>query len=456
MNQEKKKRAGRYSWLLPFFKIGCIGFGGGTSLIPVIEQEMVQKEEKITKEEYETAVIVSSITPGALPVEISSMLGKILGGTRGMLLAAVGMALPGALATLLLVSGMSVVNDNILDQIKLLSVGVSAFILAMLTMYITGTIQWAKEKKRTFLAVGIIAGVAVLNAGKSFCKLLSLAGIKASPIFQVSAVRILLLTFLALIIRQYVLPGKKGKQKKRKTKAAGSSQKNRFHHASLGIHSVVKEEAAWFVFWVLLSLPAIICTMEALVFVLKGYLSSVMSFGGGDAYLTIADSMFVSEEMITESQFYGQLVTVVNVLPGSILCKTLTGIGYYLGFNQGGVLQGYAVALAGFATSIVGSCSVVSLGQYVFEKFENISVLRILKSWIKTIISGLLVSVMLSLIYQSLKNASVTQMGIPVLALELLVLWIMDLSLIKSGKISNGWIVSLSGILSLVIGNLFL
>ncbi|MGN0354334.1 MAG: chromate transporter [Muricoprocola sp.] len=456
MNQEKKKRAGRYSWLLPFLKIGCIGFGGGTSLIPVIEQEMVQKEEKITKEEYETAVIVSSITPGALPVEISSMLGKILGGTRGMLLAAVGMALPGALATLLLVSGMSVVNDNILDQIKLLSVGVSAFILAMLTMYITGTIQWAKEKKRIFLAVGIIGGVAVLNAGKSFCKLLSLAGISASPIVQVSAVKILLLTFLALIIRQYVLPGKKGKKKKRKAKTASSLQKNRFHNASVGIHSVVKEEAAWLLFWVLLSLPAILSCMDSLVFILKGYLSSIMSFGGGDAYLTIADSMFVSEDMITESQFYGQLVTVVNVLPGSILCKTLTGIGYYMGFNRGGVLLGYAVALAGFVTSIVGSCSVVSLAQYVFEKFENISVLRILKSWIKTIISGLLVSVMLSLVYQSLKNASVTNVGFPALVLELLILWIMDLGLIKSGKISNGWIVFLSGLLSLAIGNICL
>ena len=58
--------------------------------------------------------------------------------------------------------------------------------------------------------------------------------------------------------------------------------------------------------------------------------------------------MFVSTGMIKENEFYSQLVSIVNVLPGSILCKTLAGIGYFIGFDiDGSVLQGYAVALAG-------------------------------------------------------------------------------------------------------------
>lgn len=46
-----------------------------------------------------------------------------------------------------------------------------------------------------------------------------------------------------------------------------------------------------------------------------------MSFGGGDAYMTIADGIFVGGGMITSQQYYNHIVPAVNVLPGSILCK---------------------------------------------------------------------------------------------------------------------------------------
>ena len=47
------------------FKIGCIGFGGGTALVPVIESEVVYEKKLIDKEEYTKDVIVANITPGA-------------------------------------------------------------------------------------------------------------------------------------------------------------------------------------------------------------------------------------------------------------------------------------------------------------------------------------------------------------------------------------------------------
>ena len=65
----------KWSWLLSFFKIGCIGFGGGTSLIPVIEEEAVENCKLVTKEEYDTVVIVGNITPGALTMKISAGIG---------------------------------------------------------------------------------------------------------------------------------------------------------------------------------------------------------------------------------------------------------------------------------------------------------------------------------------------------------------------------------------------
>ena len=85
-------------------RIGAIGFGGGNALIPVIEAEVVQRGQLVTKRDYEEDVIAACITPGALPVEIAAGIGQRLGGFPGMLLAAAMMALPGALLTVLILS----------------------------------------------------------------------------------------------------------------------------------------------------------------------------------------------------------------------------------------------------------------------------------------------------------------------------------------------------------------
>ena len=51
--------------LLTMLKIGCIGFGGGTALVPVIESEVVYENKLIDREEYTKDVVVANITPGA-------------------------------------------------------------------------------------------------------------------------------------------------------------------------------------------------------------------------------------------------------------------------------------------------------------------------------------------------------------------------------------------------------
>ena len=85
MRAEKKKE---WSLLASMLKIGFVGFGGGSALIPVIEKEVVEEQKLVKKEDYDKDVIVASITPGALPVEIATGLGKRAYGLRGMLLSA--------------------------------------------------------------------------------------------------------------------------------------------------------------------------------------------------------------------------------------------------------------------------------------------------------------------------------------------------------------------------------
>ena len=92
------------SLLSIMLRIGTFGFGGGTALIPVIEEEVTKNNKLINDDEFNKDVIIANITPGALPVEIASGIGRKIRGIRGMLLSALMMALPGALFTVLIIS----------------------------------------------------------------------------------------------------------------------------------------------------------------------------------------------------------------------------------------------------------------------------------------------------------------------------------------------------------------
>ena len=100
-------------------KVGLIGFGGGSALIPVIEDEVVGEhpEQGISKEEYDDMVMVACVTPGALPVELAGMLGAQISGGIGMLASALSMALPGAILTLLFLIIMENAQNQVVLQI---------------------------------------------------------------------------------------------------------------------------------------------------------------------------------------------------------------------------------------------------------------------------------------------------------------------------------------------------
>ena len=120
----KKEKAGALKSLLSStLKIGFIGFGGGSALIPVIQKTVVEDKRLVDQTEYEEDVVVASVTPGALPVEISGSIGKRIAGWKGMLVGSIGMAFPGVFLTLAFMSVISYVDDTVLRQIQFLAVG---------------------------------------------------------------------------------------------------------------------------------------------------------------------------------------------------------------------------------------------------------------------------------------------------------------------------------------------
>ena len=162
------------------------------------------------------------------------------------------------------------------------------------------------------------------------------------------------------------------------------------------VASILKETLAWAAFAAVLAAPALLLIGDGAVYLFRGFLSSLMSFGGGDAYLSVADGLFVNTRMVSSNDFYSLLVPIANVLPGSILCKILAGTGYLVG-SKSGVLPGIAGAAAGFAVSTAASGVVFGVVFWIFRTFEDVSFFRMVSRWIRPIISGLLGGVIVTM-----------------------------------------------------------
>lgn len=77
-----------------FLKIGAFTFGGGWAMIAIIEKEIVDKRQWVSKEEFFDLLAVSQSIPGILAVNMAVAVGDKLYGRRGAIFAALGTILP--------------------------------------------------------------------------------------------------------------------------------------------------------------------------------------------------------------------------------------------------------------------------------------------------------------------------------------------------------------------------
>jgi len=76
-----------------FLKIGIVTFGGGYAMIPIIESEVVDKHHWMTKEEFLDAIATTQVCPGALAINMSSLLGYKLAKIPGAFLIILAIAM---------------------------------------------------------------------------------------------------------------------------------------------------------------------------------------------------------------------------------------------------------------------------------------------------------------------------------------------------------------------------
>ncbi len=429
MEQEikRQKRNTFFTLITTMLKVGCIGFGGGSALIPVLQKEAVQEKKLITDEELESGVVAASITPGALPVEIAAGIGKKTNGIPGMFAGSAAMAVPGAFFTTLLLIFTSLVGEKLTTQINYASIGITAYIILVLLQYILTTLKKAKNNRGGMIQAAVVMLIVWLLNGEQ--KVFRLFGIKETPIFGASTLEIFIIAFFVIVVTGgnfksgwfvisailslifFLIQGESHIIQSPVIYGITVSamvvlvlvrlcmnNRTKEKFASGQIREIVKEVLMWLLFLLVLSIPALLLSPRSIFFIGEGLLSALMSFGGGDAYLSVAQGLFVDTNMITSEQFYGNIVTIANILPGSILCKVLSGIGYVWGVTHTGtVFGGICVAITGFASATAASCAVFGVVKILYDKWKKMEMFQAMSELIRPIVSGLLISVGISL-----------------------------------------------------------
>jgi chromate transporter len=96
--------------------IGLQSFGGGASTTFLIQRAFIDKYEWITMEEFVGFWNLCVFTPGINLIALTVLIGRKLGGARGIAASLLGMLLPSATITCLLAAGFKLVQNNSLVQ----------------------------------------------------------------------------------------------------------------------------------------------------------------------------------------------------------------------------------------------------------------------------------------------------------------------------------------------------
>ena len=97
---------------ITFFKIGIFTLGGGYAMIPLIEEEVVNRKQWVSKDEMLDLIAIAQSCPGVFAINIATFIGYKLNKTRGAIATTIGTALPSFLIILAIAMFFSQFKDN--------------------------------------------------------------------------------------------------------------------------------------------------------------------------------------------------------------------------------------------------------------------------------------------------------------------------------------------------------
>ena len=140
---------------ISFFKIGAFTFGGGWAMIPLIEREVVDKQNWIKRVDFVDALAIAQSLPGVLAVNISILIGNKLRGLKGCLTATLGTILPSFLIILAIAIWFVQTYDN--PVVERIFKGIRPAVVALIVSPVFSTAKTARINIKTVIIPIIVA-----------------------------------------------------------------------------------------------------------------------------------------------------------------------------------------------------------------------------------------------------------------------------------------------------------
>lgn len=147
-----------------FFKIGILTFGGGLAMLPMLERELVDRKEWVTREEILNYYAVGQCTPGIIAVNTATFVGYKRSRVLGAVVATFGMVLPSLIIIISIAAVLS--NFNHIPAVQRAFAGIRVAVSALITASII-TLAKSSVKSIWQFLVALAAFVLVAVFGQS-------------------------------------------------------------------------------------------------------------------------------------------------------------------------------------------------------------------------------------------------------------------------------------------------
>ena len=161
-----------------FFRMGCMTFGGGYAMIPIVERELIKKKGWIPIEEVMDYYTVGQIIPGIIAVNLSTFVGYKRKGTLGGILAPIGFILPGV--TIILALAIFISNFADIPVVQHAFAGIRIAVGALILDTVIKLAKGALKDAKAIVIFIIVFSLSVIPAG-----LVPIPAFLKSPVFLV-------------------------------------------------------------------------------------------------------------------------------------------------------------------------------------------------------------------------------------------------------------------------------
>ncbi len=157
-----------------FFKIGIFTLGGGYAMIPLIEEEVVNRKQWVTKDELLDLIAIAQSCPGVFAINIATFIGYKLHKTRGAICTTIGTALPSFLIILAIAIFFAAFKDN--PVIAAFFRGIRPAVVALIAV---PTFRMAQQAKISWTNcwIPIVCALAIWALGVSPIYIILIAGL---------------------------------------------------------------------------------------------------------------------------------------------------------------------------------------------------------------------------------------------------------------------------------------